>query len=256
MEALITAGGIPLPGEPLYEYTRGGPKALLPVSGQPMLQRVINALAGSKSITHITIIGLKELSGLTCPLPFTLLPNQTDMLANILTGMREINGRNPDAEQVLLVASDIPALRSEMIDWMVDIVEKSDADLFYNVVSRQVMESRYPGSRRTYTRLKDMEICGGDLSALRLDVLNHLSDLWGQLIASRKNPLKQASILGFGLLFQLLTRRATLEDAAQMISARLGVKGKVIISPYAELGMDADKPFQLEILQKDLATHG
>jgi molybdopterin-guanine dinucleotide biosynthesis protein A len=256
MEALITAGGIPLPGEPLFEYTRGGPKAMLSVAGKPMLQHVINALVGSKSVTHITIIGLTELSGLSCPLPLTLLPNQPDMLSNIITGMREISARNPGAEQMLLVASDIPALTGQMVDWMVDIVEKSDADLFYNVVTRQVMEARYPGSRRTYTRLKDLEICGGDLSALRLDMLDNLSDLWGQLIASRKNPVKQAAIMGFGLLFQLLTRQATLEDAARMISDRLGIKGKVILCPFAELGMDADKPFQLEILQKDLASRG
>ena len=29
MDAIVTAGGIPQPGEPLYEYTQGKSKALL-----------------------------------------------------------------------------------------------------------------------------------------------------------------------------------------------------------------------------------
>ena len=35
MDVLITAGGTPLPGELLYEYTRGAPKAMLNIAGKP-----------------------------------------------------------------------------------------------------------------------------------------------------------------------------------------------------------------------------
>ena len=33
------------------------------------------------------------------------------------------------------------------------------------------MEKRFPGSKRTWTRLKDMEVCGGDLNVARLKFL-------------------------------------------------------------------------------------
>jgi hypothetical protein len=256
MEVLITAGGIPAPGENLYEYTRGGPKALLNVRGKPMLQWVLDAVSASSHIDHITIIGLTELGGITCTKPITLLPNKPDMLSNIITGVKDITKRNPAAEKIILAASDIPAISTEMVDWLVDIVEKSDADLFYNVVSREVMEKKYPTSRRTYTRLKDFEICGGDLNAFRADLVLQPSQLWGELISTRKNPIKQASIIGLELLFKVLFRKATLEEGALMISKRLGIKGKVINCPYAEIGMDVDKPIQLEIVQKDLSRFG
>ncbi|MBA4421380.1 MAG: hypothetical protein C0391_09555 [Anaerolinea sp.] len=256
MDVLITAGGTPASGEYLYEYTRGAPKALLNISGKPMVQWVLDAVSGSQHVEHITIIGLTELGGLTCPKTLTLLPNQPDMLSNIVTGINEIHRRNPTAEHVLVVASDIPAITTEMVDWLIDIVEKSDADLFYNIVSREVMEKKYPGSRRTYTHLKDIELCGGDMDAVRVDVVTHLSSLWGNLIASRKNPIKQASILGFDLMFKILFRIATLEEAARLISLRLGIKGKVIRCPYAEVGMDVDKPHQLEIIQRYLVDRG
>jgi hypothetical protein len=34
MDAIITAGGIPQPDDPLYEYTQGSHKALLDIASQ------------------------------------------------------------------------------------------------------------------------------------------------------------------------------------------------------------------------------
>jgi NDP-sugar pyrophosphorylase family protein len=44
MDAIVIAGGIPEPGDPLYEYTQGQPKALLDIAGKPMVQWVLDAL--------------------------------------------------------------------------------------------------------------------------------------------------------------------------------------------------------------------
>ncbi len=47
MDAIVIAGGIPEPGEPLYPYTQGKPKATLEISGKPMAQWVLDALNGA-----------------------------------------------------------------------------------------------------------------------------------------------------------------------------------------------------------------
>ncbi|HEX5942213.1 MAG TPA: hypothetical protein VFY66_08035, partial [Anaerolineales bacterium] len=78
-------------------------------------------------------------------------------------------------------------------------------------------------------------------------------DMWESLIGSRKSPLKQASLIGFGTLFALFMRRLTLEDAVRRVYERIGVKGRAIIWPHAEPCMDVDKPSQLELLRADLA---
>jgi hypothetical protein len=69
-------------------------------------------------------------------------------------------------------------------------------------------------------------------------------DMWESLIGSRKSPLKQASLIGFGTLFALFTRRLTLEDAVRRVGERIGIKGRAIVWPYAEPCMDVDKPSQ------------
>ena len=117
------------------------------------------------------------------------------------------------------------------------------------------MEARYPGSSRSYVKLKDVEVCGGDVHGLRLSLAGE-RELWERLIRARKNIFKQAALIGFDTLFLLLTRSMTIQGAESLVSKRLGVVGKVTIVPYAEMGMDVDKPFQLEIMRKELDPTG
>ena len=114
------------------------------------------------------------------------------------------------------------------------------------------MRSRYPGANRSFVKLKDAEVCGGDMNVVRVAAAAGNDDLWQKLISARKNPLKQAALFGFGTLFLMLTRRLALDDAAPRVEKQLGVKGRPVLCPYAELGMDVDKPYQFEIIRKEL----
>jgi len=254
MDAVVMAGGIPQPDELLYPYTQGKPKAMLDILGKPMVQWVLDALSGAQRVENIVLIGLTEESGLTCAKPLTFLPNKISMIENILGGIKKIIEINPSAARLLLVSSDIPGITSAMVDWEVETTSESDVDLCYNVVKREVMEVRYPGSKRTFTKLKGMEICGGDLNVLRTSVASMNTDIWEKLIASRKNPVKQAAIMGFDTLLLILLRMITLDEAVKKLTTRLHMTGKAIVCPYAEIGMDVDKPNQLELMRADLAN--
>jgi GTP:adenosylcobinamide-phosphate guanylyltransferase len=254
MDAIVTAGGIPQPGEPLYEITQGRPKALLDVSGKPMIQWVLDALNGSKSIDRVVIISLPEDSGLTCTKPVTYVPNQGGMIENVRAGVQKVLDLNPTAHHVLTVSSDIPGITSEMVDWMVDTTMQTDHDIYYSVITRQIMEARYPNSKRTYTHLKDVEVCGGDMNVIRAKTAAANEELWERIVAARKNVLKQASLIGYDTLLLLLFRQVTIDDAAKIVCKRLNIAGRVIFSPYAEIGMDVDKPHQLELVRADLAN--
>ncbi len=253
MYAIVTAGGIPRPGEPLYEYTQGQSKALLDVAGKPMIQWVLDAISGSTKVEGVVVMGLDPACGVTCAKPLYFQPNQPSMLENILAGIAQIQKLNPVPQHVLLVSSDIPAITPEMVDWVAAAVLASDDDIYYNVVPRSVMEKRYPNSKRTYTALKDMVVCGGDLNAVHTRAVDSDMGLWRSLIESRKNPLKQASMFGLDVLFLLLIRQIGLQDAVKRVARRVHLKGRALVSPYAEIGMDVDKPHQLEMMRADMA---
>jgi molybdopterin-guanine dinucleotide biosynthesis protein A len=252
MDAIILAGSVPSQEDPLYLYTQGQAKAMIEVAGKPMVQWILDALGGTAAIDHVFIIGLDQDCNLTCDKPLHFIPDQGDLLQNAKAGLQHTLARNPDANYALFSSSDIPTVTSEMIDWRVEQTQKHEQDISFTVVERRTMEARFPGSNRSYVKLKDYELCGGDLHFARPALIKE-DEIWARLIAARKNALKQAALLGFDLLLLLLMGRMTLKDAERRVSKRLNVSGQACISPYAELAMDVDKPHQLEIVRQELS---
>jgi GTP:adenosylcobinamide-phosphate guanylyltransferase len=253
MDAIVTAGGIPLPEEPLYPATLGQSKALVDVAGKPMVQWVLDALSAARTVDNVIIVGLTDKMGLECTKKMYFVSNQGKMVENMQAGGRKVKEINPKARHVLLVSSDIPGITGEMVDWLVNTDMQTDLDVYYHVIQREVMEKRYPGCKRTWTRLKGMEICGGDMNVARLKLLlGEDTDIWHKITDARKSPLKQAALVGFDTAFLLLTGRLTLEKAETNVMKRLNLTGKAIVCPYAEVGMDVDKLFQLELMRADM----
>jgi GTP:adenosylcobinamide-phosphate guanylyltransferase len=253
MDAIVIAGGITRPEDPLYTYSHVDSKALIDVAGKPMVQWILDALGGAKHVDNVILVGLSPKNDLTCKKPLHYVSNQGRMLSNIVTGVNKSLELNKKTKYVLIVSSDIPALKSEMVDWLVNTSMETKDDLYYGVCPKDVMEARFPGSKRTYTHLKDMDVCGADINVTHVRMTTEHLDMWESLIGSRKSPLKQASLIGFGTLFALFTRRLTLEDAVKRVCDRIGIQGRAIVWPYAEPCMDVDKPNQLELMREDLA---
>jgi GTP:adenosylcobinamide-phosphate guanylyltransferase len=253
MDAIVTAGGIPQPQDPLYTYSHGDSKALIDVAGKPMIQWVLDALSDARNVDNVIVIGLSAKSGLTCKKPLHYLSNRGRMLANIVAGVEKTLELNKKNQYVLVVSSDIPTLKAEHVDWLIDTCMETQDDIYYGICPRDVMETRFPDSHRTYTHLKDMDVCGADMNLTHVRMATEHLDMWESLIGSRKSPLKQAGIIGFGTLLALAFRRLTLEDAIQRVSDRIGIKGRAIVWQHAEPCMDVDKPHQLELLRNDLA---
>jgi CTP:molybdopterin cytidylyltransferase MocA len=216
-----------------------------------MLQWVVNAVEAASRVDHVFVVWPGPEGSIRLGSQSTFIPDQGGMIANIQAGLQAVQQMSPAAKHALLSSGDIPGITPDMVDWRVQTVEAADVDLDYAVVERAVMDRVFPGSRRSFTPLKGSEVCGGDLNGLRASVAGNEA-LWNELYATRKNAFKQASLLGFDLFLLAAFRRLTLEDAARLGSRRLGLKAHVTLCPYAEIGMDVDKPHQLEMVRQHL----
>jgi GTP:adenosylcobinamide-phosphate guanylyltransferase len=253
MHVVITAGGVPRPEDSLFPLTQGGSKAMLIVAGKPMLQWILDALNATPRIGQIVIVGIPAVETLKSEKTITFLPDHGDILNNIQAGALNLLHQDPSTQQFLVISSDVPGVTSEMINWTIDRVNESDSDLYYLVIERKTMEQRYPESKRTYLHLKDIEACGGDVNAARAPMFQSTNPLWHKIIEARKSPIKQALLLGIDTMLLILLRALTMVQTERKVSKRLGINGRVILCPYAEVGMDVDKAFQYEIMQRDLA---
>jgi GTP:adenosylcobinamide-phosphate guanylyltransferase len=252
MDAIVTAGGLPHPKDPLFSMTQGGYKAMLDLGGKPMIQWVLDSLSQSDKIGHVVVVGLPLETPLQCSHPLQKVLDQGDMVRNIQAGVAYLDTIHPQDEHCLVVSSDIPGLQPEMIDWLVETVSASHFDVYYTVIERSVMEKRFPESRRTYARLKNGSFCGGDANAINKEIARKENAFTTRLIEARKNPLKQASLVGYGTLLRLMLGSLSLENAVSAVCKRMGITGQAIRCPYAEVGMDVDKPFQYDIVRADL----
>jgi molybdopterin-guanine dinucleotide biosynthesis protein A len=250
MHAVLVAGGIPALGDRLYPYSNGSPKALIEVAGKPMAQWVIDALEASHEIERVVLVGLSESAGLRSAKPLLFVEDRHGLLANSQAGLARVRQLDPRADRVLISGADIPSVRPEILDWRVRSASP-EADIDYVAIERSVMEARFPGSNRSYVRLRGLQVCGGDANVVRVDLATD-DRLWNRLLEARKSAWRQAQLLGWDLVFLLITRLLSLAEAERRVSRRLGIRAHAHLCPHAELGMDIDKPHQLELLRQDL----
>ena len=253
MDCVILAGGRPAPDDPLFPYTQGRPKALLDIAGRPLLDYVLQALLQSQSVERIVVAGLPESLAREHGLndresPVEYLDDQGGMIANGLAGLALHRQRRPDTRHVLFVSADIPAATGPMIDQVLDRYRPFPAAAYYFMVERATLERAYPGSNRTYTRLRDAEVAGADLVIADAHIADN-SQLFEAIAAGRKQPWKMARLAGLSTILALLTRRLTLDSIQRRATRVLGAPVSVSLLDYPQLAMDVDKPEQLALLR-------
>lgn len=252
MDAIVLAGGVATKKDPLYELAPGGLKSMISMAGKPMVQWVLDALSGSTLVDCVVLIGIDDPSRLACSKKMYTLPDKGSLIENIQQGAAFLQDLHPQETHVVSFSADIPTITPGIVDASIAEFRKAEVDIYYSVVERNVIERRFPGSKRTYFKFKDGEICGGDLNSFSKQAALNPDGLWAELISTRKNPLKQAALIGWDTLALILLGRLTFKSAVSRVCKRLGITGKAILTPFAEIGMDVDKPFQFEMVEKDL----
>lgn len=255
MVAIILAGGVPSADHPLYLYSQGNPKALIEINGRPMLALVVDALLGARLIDQVLVVGLPEGIKLEHPLEekIVYLKDQGTLVKNGVAGLKWVREHRPETEIVIGCSSDIPHLRSEMVDEMLAYCQPYEALLYYGVVSKSVLEARYPGAKRTYIHFAPQRpIAPADIFVSRVEIVDTDHQLWEKLTQARKHPLQVARLVGFGTVLKLLFGRLTLEEAAMTAGRLLGspIPLGIYESSFAEIAMDGDKPHQIELLRQ------
>jgi GTP:adenosylcobinamide-phosphate guanylyltransferase len=249
MDAILLAGGMVLPKDKMYHFTRNKPKALIEIGGKPMIQWVVDALNQSEMVGSLFIVGLNDGCGLRSEKPVYYLDGGKNLMESLLIGSQKVIELKPDLGYCLLVSADIPTITGENIEWIIASANEPGIDIFYSVIPHSVMEKRFPKSGRSYLRLRDITICGGDIHVINPHKAVNDKSIWKRIVESRKFLFRQILILGFDILIRMIFRKPTLEEGVKLAGRRLGINGRVIISPYAEIGMDADKPHQIKIIE-------
>lgn len=251
MDCIVTAGGGVPENDALFPFTNGRPKSLLQIHGVTMLEYVIRALEAARNIDRIYVVGLDEEDVESLPLPSDIqtLPDQGGLVRNLEVTLNRLLEDNPGATTVLLCSADIPLLTAEVVDAYIEDCRPFDCIAYYNVVTRETMESRFPNSGRTFVPLRNHAVAGGDMTLVQTRILDTNDELWEAVFNARKHAWRLAKLVGLRTMLKLLFRRLTLSEIETLATRLVNAPVRVLKSPYPELAMDVDKPQQVEILR-------
>lgn len=254
INCVVMAGGIPEPDDPLYTITQGKSKVLLDMHGRTMLERVVDALQNSQNVGEILVVGLGNDMGMTFQKPVTHLPDHGSLLRNALAGIAKMRELHPETNLVLICSADIPTITPAIVDEFIEKCRPYDKGMVYNFVDQPTMEARFPSSSRTYVKLKDAAVAGGDMTLIQADLADTNEEIWEALTNARKHAWKLARVVGLRFMLKFLLRQLSFADIEAAALRITGRPCQIMLNPHAEIAMDADKPEQVELLRKDIES--
>ncbi len=252
IDALVLAGRRAGEIDPLAGVENVPHKGLLVAGGKPLIRRVTEALTASGRIDRITIAAPEDVRGaigaaLAGLGGWSFRDTAGSPASTALAAMEEA----PEGRALLVTTCDHALLSPAMVRAFLDEAKKSDAAAA--CVERAIYETRFPGSKRTFIKLKDFSFSGANLFWFAGARARGLAGFWRGLEANRKNPLAMARAIGVLTALSYLTGSMTKARLEATIGKRTKVGVRLVPLAAAEAAIDVDKPQDLELVRKILA---
>jgi GTP:adenosylcobinamide-phosphate guanylyltransferase len=232
-------------------------KALEPVDGVPMLERVVASLRASGCVESIHV----------CSDDPALL-DATPLLAELASaGVLRFagSGASPAASvagflasgvvtgPVLATAADHALLTPEMVRHFVVTARAGEADFVVGLVEASLFRRRFPDARRTFIPLRGDAVSGANLFLFATPRAAEVARFWVRAESFRKRPWRMVSVFGPGLLLRFLAGRLDLDAALAHAGRVIGARLAAVRMPFAEAAIDVDTPADLVLANRLLA---
>ncbi|MFT8244691.1 NTP transferase domain-containing protein [Roseomonas sp. BN140053] len=253
--ALVLAGSRGGAADPVAALAGVSHKALAPVAGVAMLDRVVAALAASPGVGRIHLSGAPEEAARALPgvaallaagrlgfLPATLSPSGSVAAALEALGT-----------PLLVTTADHALLTPAMVAHVLRAVPP-EADAAAALAPAALLRAAFPNSRRTFLRFRDGAWSGCNLFLFRSPRAAGAVRFWQRLEAERKRPLRMLWLVSPLLVLRHALGLLTLRGALDALGRRTGARLEVVEMPEAEAAVDVDSAADLALTEAILAA--
>ncbi len=213
-------------------------KALLDYHGKPIVSYVLDALVGCPQISQIIYVG--TLTANLEPQVHKCVPAGQRLLDSLQAGLQHVA---LDTSRILAVAADLPWLSTAAIDDL--LTAASGFAATYPVIPKTTMQAHFPKQVRTYARLQDAEVTGGNAFVFSKAALPRVMPFVERAYRHRKNPLFLAQLTGVDAVVRYLLGKLSLVSLEARASYLLDLPAHVQVSSYPSLAADVDKASHL-----------
>lgn len=251
VDAMLLAGGL---SPWLKEIAGTEHRCLVKIGNKRIVDYIIDALQKSGSIRNIVIAARKEalpfLEG-TLPEGVTLCQADGDLPSTAYAAARALG--DSSTQKLLGVCDDIPLLTPLAVrEFLAECHKYPEGELYYPIIPKDACLAQFPQAKRTYGKLADGIFTGGNMMLVAKKVIPPGQLKAKEIFARRKSPLKLCNWLGWSFIIKLLLHRLTVAEAETRTSELMEMRCKAIITRHAGVGMDIDKPSDLELARRTL----
>lgn len=239
--AIVLGGGV------LKNISR--PKSLIEFQGAPLIVRLAESLEKSRYVDEVVFLIPQDARSLIegkFRKPAYYLTSGANLIEKIYEALEFVK-----TEYVLIVPVDVPLLNEKIIDGFIEECLAKNGDGFYPIIEKQVLEKKFPGTQRTYGRLKEGIFTGGNLFLIKKSLFYLNRKFIEEIYESRKDAFKMAKVAGITVFLKGLLGILKIQDAEKRVSKLFNNADlKAVITKYPEIGIDVDKPEDLDFLKK------
>lgn len=225
--AIVLAGERP-GGDPFAATFGVAAKAIIPVGGVPMIDRVVAALEGCADIARVIVVGGDALAAVRDD-----VEPQRRTIAETVSALVE-RGQFP----LLVTTADHALLNAAMI---ADFIAGAQGrDLAVGVVEQRVLLGGYPTSKRTWLRFRGGAYSGANLFWIGSARVAPVLAVWAAVEQRRKRGRALLSAFGPVVLIGTALRILTIQGALERVGRRFGLSAGAVVLPQAEACIDVD----------------
>ena len=247
--AVVLAGS--RPGKDSFAQSHGTDlKALIPVSGEPMVRRPVMALLADERFTAVRVL-TQQPERIAAVLPAN--PRLTvELSGDTIAATLEAVCNDPATQwPVLVTTADHALLDQGMID---DFCGRTaNADIAIAVVERRALLKRLPATRRTWIRFRGGAFSGANLFMLRSLKVGPAIELWRSVEQDRKKGWRLLLAMSPSLFLGAVLRLQTLDQGLQRIGKKLDLDIRAVVMTDPLAAVDVDKPDDHRLVEAILA---
>lgn len=234
--AVVLAGS--RPGRDAFAESHGTDlKALIPIGGEPMVRRPVQALLAAEDVAGVIVLSqaAERIRDVLPPDPRISLRESS---ATIAATMMELCFDKRTEWPLLVTTADHALLDTEIID---EFCAYAEGDIAIGVVERDTLLKRFPNSKRTWIKFRGGAYTGANLFALRSPKSAAAIELWRSVESERKKGWRVVSLVGPFVLIGTLFRFLSIDDALRHLGRKLGLAITAVHLSNPIAGIDVDK---------------
>jgi len=254
--ALVLAGKRDAPN-PIAAFAGLSHKALVPIWGVSMLERVVTTLRRANHVGAIIVAiedprvleAVPRLQQLVAAGELLTMSSSPSVAGSVLRAF----DLHQDCLPFLVVSADQPLLRPEIVDAFCAGVEAS-SDIGLGFVPERSVRAAYPHTRRTFMRFADGAYKNCNLYAFHTLQSARACVFWQSIEQLRKRPWRVATAFGWRFLLVYVLRRDDLREMLTRAGRILGVTISSVIMDFADAAVDVDTLDDLELAKQVLGA--